>query len=75
MAIVKCENTRPVTQLYIYMCTRFKPVIINFHCSNIYIFLRLFSPEGQDWTGSTMWLILSPFLSGEKIPGENQGEI
>ena len=33
-----------------------------------------FPPEGQDWIGSTMWLVLSPFLSGGKIPGENPGE-
>ena len=30
--------------------------------------------EGQDWTGSTMWFVLSPLLSGGKIPGENPGE-
>ena len=37
-------------------------------------FFKIIFPEGQDWTGSTMWLILSPLLSGGKIPEENPGE-
>ena len=38
------------------------------------LFKRLFPPEGQDWRGSTKWLVLSPFLSGGEMPGENPGE-
>ena len=32
----------------------------------ILFFLKLFFHEGQDWTGSTMWLILSPFTVGRE---------
>ena len=45
-------------------------------CSSTFLFFTFsFFPEGQDWTGNTMWLVLlSPLLSGGGIPGENPCE-